>query len=164
MTILNDNSNTTKKIIISNVSAIYKTKDAEHIEHVGDYILLGGFNSNVILKSIKFSSLQSIVMQCGLVLLNSKKEEIKYKDASDVEHTLTPLVPDGGLNFSSVLTNVEKLDNSFKFKTLEEHIINETGEKIYRDEVFLALKVTTAPTTAVAGLPILVETDFIEKY
>ena len=160
MTILNEKTNEIKAREVKNVSCIYITKGEEDTELLNDIILVGNLSHNTILKSLKFTSSDNLAgFTADVILLNKDKEEITYESSGT--KSLSPLV--NGLDFSTALTGTDKITPTLKLETLEEYIIGETGQKNYTDQVFVALKIKTAPTTATADVKILAEIDFIEN-
>ena len=162
MTILNEKTNDTKTREIKNISCVYTTQGKTDTELKDDYILIGSFSHNIILKSLKLTSSAALAgLTANIVLLDKDKKEFTYKDEGDDDQTLTALKT--GIAFTTALTGTDQLPSALKFQTLEEYIINETAQPNYGGQVFIALKIATAPTAATAGVNILAETDFIEK-
>lgn len=162
MTVLNVDSNSTKKVGLGYISSIYKTKGevvegSPTTEIAGDKIILGNFTHNTILKSLKLYvdvALTGAVF--SLVFLDEKNEEIVDADGNvldPIEDTIT-LSVDGA----------EMLDNSYKFSTLGELLTEAVKVDTYQQATKIALKITTAPTTPTADVKILSEIEFIEKY
>ena len=166
MSILNNFNDSLKTREVKNISSLYKLQNKTDTEKIDDFILIGNFSHNIILKSIKLSTEKVLTGLVGdIVILDKDKNEIKYFDSSQVEHTLSPLAEDVAFVKSSAeIKDKEILDNSMKFKTLEEYILSEdTERKSFSEPIFIAIKITTAPTSPVVDGKILAEIDFIEK-
>ena len=161
MSILNEKTNDTKTREVKNISCIYTTQGKEDTELLNDYILIGSFSRNVILKSLKLTSNLALAgLTVDIVLLDKDKKEFTYME-EETEQTLGALK--SSVSLATALTGAEQLPTALKFQTLEEYIINETAYPNYANQVFIALKIKTAPTAATAGVNILAETDFIER-
>lgn len=161
--ILNKNSlDDLKTRQLKYISTSYKTVGDGDKEKSDAFIVIGSFSPNVSLRSIKLSS-DGALAGCtvDLVLLNGDKEEISYK-LGEEDKTITPIK--SGISLATALTAGEQLPLALKLKTLEKYITDDSSAfKSYRGQLYLALKIKTAPTTATADVNLLAEVDFIEK-
>lgn len=154
MTILNENK-FENKALLKSFNVVYATiGGTEKPEAKDDLIILGAFNYNTRLQSLTLSSSENLTgMVADLVLLDYNKNIFTKNNAE--------VVLKSNISFGTALNNVRQLKIEDRLKTLEE-IIVENG-KGYKNQVFIALKITTAPTTAIADVNILAETNFVDE-
>lgn len=167
MAVLNINSESLKTRIVKTISSQYdfeNTKEATPapVEAVGDYILLGLFNKNVILKSLVLNSANADGVVGNLVLLSQDKQEIQWEESGTTE-TLPAIVSSVELGDADV-EGKDILPEALKNLTLQKFILSENTERNeFNEPIYLAFKVTTAPAAATSEATLNAEINFIEN-